>query len=221
MTRPSGNGRNIRLCRIAVEQDPDTGMEELSARERAYCEMSVTRDRWTEWVAGRRAARKAVQALLGGSFQQRPDTWDILPGPHGDPRVHGTPKPVWVSITHAAGMAVAVASLAPIGVDMERPVSRAVADDVSFLRPEEARRVKSMPGTRRPKAATTYWTLKEAAAKAVGMVVSPFEISVRLDAARRTARLDVPGQEPALEGWFRQVGPCLLAVVRGRRKEVR
>ena len=53
------------------------------------------------------------------------------------------------------------------------------------------------------------------------MAVSPFEISVRLDAARRTARLQIPGQEPALDGWFRQVGPCLLAVVRGRRKEVR
>lgn len=206
--RPS----DIRICKMPVSGDPNEGIEELSARERIYCEMAVVRARWTEWIAGRRAARKAVATLLGPAFAPRPDTWDILPGPQGDPRVHGTPRPVWVSITHAADLAVAVVSFRPVGADLELPVKLSGPEDTPYLQPEEAKRVWSLPKATRPRVLTSFWTLKEAAAKAVGMAISPYQIAVRLGQDFRTARVTMPGKPP-LEGWVQQLGPCLLAVV--------
>ena len=216
--RPSRPDR-LRIVRMPVSKDPDEGIEELSARERIYCEMAVVKTRWTEWIAGRRAARKAVAGLLGPGFAPRPDTWDILPGPPGDPRVHGTPRPVWVSITHAAGVAVAVASFSPVGADLERPVRPLGPEDAPFLLPHEAKKVWALPPGRRSKLVTTFWTLKEAAAKAVGLAVSPYEIGVRLAADDRTAKVTLPGQPP-LDGWVQKLGPCLLAVVRGPVKGI-
>ncbi len=211
---PSG----IQIVRMAVSPDPDEGISELSARERIYCEMAVVRSRWSEWIAGRRAARRAVAAILGPTFSPRPDTWDILPGPHGDPRVHGTPRPVRVSITHDREFAVAVTGFMPVGADLERPVRSLGPEDTPFLRPEEAKRVWALPAVRRAKVVTTYWTLKEAAAKAVGMAIPPSEIAVRLARDARTAKVVPPGKSP-MDGWVQTVGPCLLAVVQGPSRE--
>lgn len=97
---------------------------------------------------------------------------------HGRPRVVGAPAPVHISLTHAGGRAIAVASAVPVGVDAEtRAALRAQRAGVRLVAPASG--AESL----------RHWTRVEAVVKADGrgLRIDPRSVFVT---ARRGAVTD-------------------------------
>ena len=157
-------------------------------------------------------ARLVLAAAAGGSpADLRFDrTCAVCGGPHGKPRLVGTPD-LQFSIAHTAGWAaVAVGRDAPVGVDVEQvgPWAESDLDDVArlALAPVERAVLAGRPAEERAVAFTTYWTRKEAVVKAVGtglstppaeLVVSPPSAPPRVLRWSGTSGM-APGRTPLL-----------------------
>jgi 4'-phosphopantetheinyl transferase len=98
----------------------DAGLAGLDPRERALVPPRATEKRRAEFTAGRGAARRALARLLG----PRAEGAAVVPeaGPAGGRPVviggDGARLAVHVSITHAGGLAAAVAGPSPLGLDL-------------------------------------------------------------------------------------------------------
>ena len=130
------------------------------------------------FIAGRRALHSAVARLLGidprdVEIDSRCPDCGLE---HGRPIVLN-PDGAWVSLTHACGIAIAVASRAPVGVDAESPT-------VSVDRREAARELTRAGAGN----ALVHWTRVEAVLKADGrgLRVVPASVTIR----RRTGWVD-------------------------------
>ncbi len=122
--------------------------------------------RQADRLAGQTAARRAVSALLGH------DDYAIERLPSGAPVVHDTRgDDVHVSISHRNGEAWAVASHAPVGIDVEAVAPHSAAFLADWYTPEEC----GDPGDRD---VTVRWAIKEAVLKrlGVGMAATPREV---------------------------------------------
>lgn len=105
------------LLRWASAWAGDADLQALHARERALLSSRTTARRRAEFVAGRLAARAAVTALTGTDDPDRwvaRDAWGAIHLATLDTPVHD----VFVSITHAEGLALAAASTERVGVDL-------------------------------------------------------------------------------------------------------
>jgi 4'-phosphopantetheinyl transferase len=114
------DGAVVALLRVPFGGDEP--VPRLHPREAALLSPHATPHRRAEFAAGRAAARKALAALLDLSTAESEDL-AILPEPgRGRPRPErdgGAPvRQTWCSITHASGLAAAVASRRPVGIDL-------------------------------------------------------------------------------------------------------
>jgi phosphopantetheinyl transferase len=134
---------------------------------------SVRRRR--EWLSGRIAAKDAARLWLqrrSGGPLLHPLEVGIRTGEHGRPEIRWDPRhgeaPA-VSIAHAAGAAAAVASAAPVGLDMEADAAGENLVIEDYATPEEIERLRATGAAATdPLWRIRLWCGKEAAAKAVG-----------------------------------------------------
>lgn len=75
---------------------------------------------------------------------------------------------IYCSVSHSARLVVAVAHRHPIGVDLEMVSDKAIRTKHLFMSPGEES-IVSLSGLGPRRAATRAWTIKEAAAKALGL----------------------------------------------------
>jgi 4'-phosphopantetheinyl transferase len=121
------------------------------------------------------AAHVALRQLLGRYLGLPPRELAIdrepcpgCGGPHGRPRVPGSP--VQFSLSRTEGLAVLAFAPGPVGVDVE-PVPRSparVARVASRLHDREQAELLALPAGRRPAAFARVWVRKEAYLKALG-----------------------------------------------------
>jgi len=137
---------------------------ELLGVERSLYQRYRSPRRRAEFLAGRRAARRAVAIAL-----DRPEGGSVEIGrePSGSPCVREHPG-LRVSIAHSSGVAVAVAARFAIGVDLELDAPRPAALARFFLSPRERDTLAGAAEPTRQGLLNVLWTRKEAASKVGG-----------------------------------------------------
>jgi phosphopantetheinyl transferase len=113
-------------------------------------------------IALKRLARRLD--LVGGN---RPDREVETLGPDGV-RPCLADSGVYCSVSHSAGFVVAAAHRHPIGIDLEMVSEKVIRTKHLFMSPGE-RELILLSGLGPERAATRAWTIKEAAAKALGL----------------------------------------------------
>ena len=135
-----------------------------------------------EWLLGRAVAKDAVRRLLQEKFGVAlcPADIAIIPDRFGRPCVEGAwtarlgVTPV-VSISHADGVAVALAALGPdqmVGIDIESFGRRPEDFQRLAFREDEQRWLESLEREQREEWSLRLWCAKEAVAKALGKGLS-------------------------------------------------
>ncbi|MES3630476.1 MAG: 4'-phosphopantetheinyl transferase superfamily protein [Longimonas sp.] len=162
----------------------------LRPDERARLRSFGDADRRRSFVAGRTALKRLVAQHRGV--------------PPGDAHIHVAPDdsllldgPFYGSLAHSGDWAMAVLSLTPIGVDLERIQPRD-PDVARFLfAPTDRDTLYTLPGSF-DEQLILAWTLKEAVLKArrSGFRCSPKSIQLAVDARTGTARAVVTRSEP-------------------------
>lgn len=140
------------------------------------------------WLLGRLAAKGAVGALLNLA----PESVEILRGAGGAPTVARPEpggEPVYVSISHTEGAALAAASLRPVGVDLEDR-GRKLSDRAwrwSFA--EEERRLVEGADVGAYPWRLALWCAKEAAAKSWALPLLNHLSEVRISEVDRQKKI--------------------------------
>ncbi|WP_068416698.1 4'-phosphopantetheinyl transferase superfamily protein [Planctomyces sp. SH-PL62] len=174
---------------------------------------------------GRIAAKEAARRLWDheGAPPTFPADLSILPDADGRPVLRslddrargGLPA---VSIAHAGGVAVAVASAIPgarVGIDVETVAERPSSfERAAFSEPERA--LLDDLGGDRAEWIARFWTAKEAAAKATGMASSATPSSVAVVAADAAGAIEVR-LGPSLSAACPDQGPGPFLVHAARR----
>lgn len=200
-----------------------------------------------DWLLGRAAAKQSLRAAFAREGLPPPD-WtaiEVRADSSGAPRawISGEPSPLAVSLSHGHGEAAAWALRSGAagglpGVDLELLRPRRLGTLRFYLHPEERERVLELPGcaadppppgerwSERDLLAILYWSLKEAAFKALrpprghGLL----DIGVRLSGSHRAeegaaeivyrdraaARAEALGVREVRAGWRRD-GDWILA----------
>lgn len=134
-----------------------------------------------EWLGGRIAAKLAVAEYLLGELA--PDEtnwseWQIIPDTNGKPHVESTTKrennPPHISISHSGGLAIALASPLPCGIDIQKKTATVTKVRDRFSEPQEVSIMNSnqnFAGMDEATKLTMLWAAKEAVRKTVD--VSP------------------------------------------------
>jgi phosphopantetheinyl transferase/acyl carrier protein len=181
----------------------------LSRREReVWHGLRTPEPRRLEWLLGRVVAKDAVRQHLKQRYGLVlcPADVEILPDDKGRPVVGGTwtdriPSLPVVSVSHAAGTAVAVVADGEVGlgvgVDIEH-VGR-MNQDVEALAfvPEERELLSSLRDVEEDEWPLRFWCAKEAVAKAVGqgLIEGPQSVIVKaLDTHNGTVQISLAGK---------------------------
>ena len=158
----------------------DTDRDGLVARlfhdtEIPVLEKKQVPKRAAEWVAGRMALKSSVRGLLVAINEEPPKLNEICiePDPQGKPVVSLPDAPDWggaVSLSHSNGLAMAAVA-APgdfigLGIDLEKVEPRTEGWAEDYFTPEEAAMADG--SNDRWLTLTMFWSLKEAALKALG-----------------------------------------------------
>ncbi len=114
-----------------------------------------------------RVALKRLARQLDLVRGNRPDREVETLGPD-DVRPCIADSGVYCSVSHSAGLVAAVVHRHPIGIDLELVSEKVMRTKHLFMSPRE-REVISLSGLGPERAATRLWTIKEAAAKALGL----------------------------------------------------
>ena len=184
---------------------PYLGRGDLDYFEREIAPQAARRQE--EWLLGRIAARRALAAWLAshGDGAGAADI-EILYDAEGRPVLSGpmadgqTPnKPVFISISHKSGIAVATVADRPVGIDLEQFTALRDPDGVLRIAFSRAEAALLDNGNGRGKdqrqdgrLVTIAWSAKEAAAKSLGQKMLLREHSFELqsfDPAQGTARI--------------------------------
>jgi phosphopantetheinyl transferase len=118
------------------------------------------------FTAGR-VALKRLARQLNLVEKGRPDRMIETLGPDGV-RPCLSESGIYCSVSHCARLVAAVAHRHPIGVDLEMVSEKPIRTRHLFMSPRE-RDLISQSGLSPERAATRTWTIKEAAAKALGL----------------------------------------------------
>ena len=174
--------------------------DERLRAERLRCPRD--RARWT-------CARVALRRILTGYTRMMPAELQLTLGTHGKPALVGEPS-LRFNLAYAGGRAaLAVARNRDVGIDLE-PIDPGL--DVWPLlavscSQEEAARITALAPIARPEAFLTYWTIKEAYLKGIGVGLSrdPRTVEIALLPDGRAIITDVltAADDP-------QWGVCLL-----------
>jgi phosphopantetheinyl transferase len=154
------------------------------------------RKRRIEWLAGRVAAKFALQRLAGAAALPREAV--VRSGAEGRPALDGAQ----ISISHSRRDAIAAVAHVPVGVDTETFDALAAVSLDALVRPAEADSLRRDLGCDRTAARTLTWCLKEALFKVVGGgAFTPFATALQVvgwePAQERPLLRWAPEQEPA------------------------
>lgn len=209
----------------------EAALARLAPAERALVPARATPKRRDELVAGRRAARRALSRLLGPAAG---GALVLRAADGGRPlalSAAGAPLPAHVSITHAGGVAAALASAVRCGLDLVvvEPVERAFLEEA--FAPEELAAWAALAGgpPGGPLAAACAFAAKEAAVKwlGTGLAAPLLAVSTRPAGPAAAARLGrlparalrialrAPGQERVLAGWVARAAGAVLVALAG------
>ncbi|MFH1530358.1 MAG: 4'-phosphopantetheinyl transferase superfamily protein [Pseudomonadota bacterium] len=166
---PASRGVTLRahcqaLVLLELEAIPEGAEGALSPRERQlWCGLRERRGR--SFLGSRLALKELARHLDPTGCPADPRHIDTLAADGVRPRCHETG--IAVSVAHDARWVIAVAGTQPIGVDVEPIADRALRNMALFLDEQERALVGECRET-----ATRFWTIKEAAAKAldIGLV---------------------------------------------------
>lgn len=148
--------------RLPADPQRSTLMQWLSAVEqRRFAELTV-RKRRVEWLAGRLAAKHALQAL---TFEEH---WPLQASVFNDAAGRPAFEGATVSISHSRHEAVAAVARVPLGVDTECYDALGADSLAMVLRREEVLAVQADWRCDPRVARTLLWCLKEALFKAAG-----------------------------------------------------
>ena len=198
---------DIALCRLRFAADEAARMEALlSPAERMQMLSYKHAGRRQEFVLGRAAARQLLAERLGTDAARVPLRVA------GDGAVEVVGAEYYVSIAHSGEDAVAAVGTRRLGVDLERIAPRHPELHRFLLHPDEYGIFEKLP-LDRTRACILYWTLKEAALKALrtGFRLSPKKLRLDLDLENRAARTHVEGG-PVLHSRFEEDGQFFTAV---------
>lgn len=179
----------------------------LSDEERMRFGQLRIRKRRIEWLAGRIAAKHALQRLGGGLARDA----TVRLGADGRPAVHAHR----LSISHSRRDAMAAAARMPVGVDTETFDAMRADSLGALIRPSEAQALRRDLGCDPQVARTLAWCLKEALFKATGSgAFAPFAAALQLlgwsaGLARPSWRWDIdhaPPGAPLHEAWQARFG---------------
>lgn len=146
----------------------------LSDEEFAHFARLRIRKRRVEWLAGRIAAKLALQRLHGCEL---PRGATVRQDANGRPTLSGTR----LSISHSSREAMAAASHVPVGVDTETFDATRAESMSALVRPAEAQALRLGLGCDTQVARTVAWCLKEALFKAAGSgAFHPFAEALQL-----------------------------------------
>ena len=150
---------------IDIETISSSQEHVLTARESARA-MRMGPRRRRDFIAARVALKKLARQL-DLVKENRPDREIETLGPD-DARPCIAESGICCSVSHSAGLVVAVAHSHPIGVDLEVISEKATRIWSRFLSPGESDLILQS-GLSLERAAARAWTIKEAAAKALGL----------------------------------------------------
>jgi phosphopantetheinyl transferase len=119
-----------------------------------------------EFIAAR-VALKRLARQLDLVHENRPDREIETLGPD-DGRPCLCKSGIYCSVSHSSRLVIAVAQRYPIGIDLEIVSEKVIRTKDLFMSPRESELV-SLSGLGPERAATRLWTIKEAAAKALGL----------------------------------------------------
>ncbi len=140
--------------------------EHLFTPREAARAMRMGPRRRRDFIAAR-VALKRLARLLGLVKENWPD-WSIETLGPDDVRPCLANSKIHCSVSHRGGLVVAVAHRHPIGVDLEMISEKVTRICSRFLAPREADTILQS-GLSPERAAARAWTIKEAAAKALGL----------------------------------------------------
>ncbi len=115
-----------------------------------------------EWVTGRVAAKEAASEFLRRTPSE---PIEILMGNNGEPLVQ---EPIFISITHSNGIALALVSEAPVGVDLEKVEERPDSFLDFYFSEKEKDFISEKDHLATDEQITALWTAKEAVSKVLG-----------------------------------------------------
>ena len=151
-------------------------MPYLSSAEVAEAEVaaSTRAERWQEWSLSRLAVKRAAAEILAQNLNMRPDERfiEVCKDPKGAPYVAA--RDGWhvpnISISHVRAIGLGAASTPGFAIGLDHELTNRIRDPKSFLEtilsPEEAHRIAPAHDS---ETAVSLWSLKEAAAKAIGV----------------------------------------------------
>jgi phosphopantetheinyl transferase len=150
---------------LDVESVSSAGEHLLTPREAARATRMGTRRR-KDFIAARVALKRLARELdlvKESGLDRKIETV----GPDGVKPCMAESE-IYCSVSHRAGLVVAVAHCHPVGVDLELVSEKATRIWSLFLSPGESE-LLSQSGLSRERTAARAWTIKEAAAKAFGL----------------------------------------------------
>ena len=151
-------------------------MPYLSSAEVAEAEAaaSVRVERWQEWSLSRLAVKRAAAEILALNLNMRPEesSIEVCKDPNGAPYVAA--REGWhvpnISISHVRAIGLGAASTPGFAIGLDHELTNRIRDPKDFLEtilsPEEASRIAPANDS---ETAVSLWSLKEAAAKAIGV----------------------------------------------------
>lgn len=137
----------------------------------AFAAKAPVPERQREWLLGRITAKDAARAWRGGTGLH-PAAFAIVNDGAGQPRIAhwpaGTAAPA-IAIAHTGGQAIALASNAAVGIDIEKIAARDVHCVDSFCTAHELSLLAAIPAAGRDAWTTRLWCAKEAFGKRLGI----------------------------------------------------
>ena len=165
----------------------------LTPRERQRCAAFRREIDAARHATGRRLAREAIHELLGVGAETVRLAVDADGPTRGRPRptVDGSAVDAHVSIAHAGQVVLVAAARVPCGIDVElvEGLASLLGNDVVFSPGELG--VLATAGRESLALATSWWTAKEAALKALGIGLR--DDPATLDARSGVITIDDPG----------------------------
>ncbi|HED04910.1 MAG TPA: 4'-phosphopantetheinyl transferase superfamily protein [Candidatus Fraserbacteria bacterium] len=186
-----------------------------------------------DWLAGRLAAKRLIRRYLAHELRLSLALSQILIGyealgqpraslasPAGErwPQAADLLKELSLSLAHSEGWGLAALSGAgEIGVDLQRVRPLRVGLAQRILSPSERARLAERFSCREPAALLLYWTLKEAALKALGFGLRLPMRAVQVELARQSGRarlrIELPGGPRYAVAAYRSEPPGFQAAV--------
>ncbi len=239
-------GFHIQLCaadEVTLLQKSGELSDWLASSERAMVARVRSAKRRKDWLAGRLAAKRAIARYLEEVHRLSVPAAQIVIGydEQGRPRsqllsTNAFVEDLSLSLAHCDGWGLAAVADRPrtghIGVDLQRirPVRPALVERI--LTASERMQLSERFAGREIEGFFIYWTLKEAALKALGiglrLPMRALDVALAAQAGRAKLRIRLPIGSPTAEAhyWMEPIGfqaalVQLKSSVRAEREDLR